>query len=213
MNTVHHYVLLGPQGSGKGTQGKLLSEEIHTPHISTGVLFRAAVSGGTPLGFDISARLARGDLILDDTVNALVAEALAGPDAVAGYILDGYPRTMAQVQYLEAVASPRLALLFTLEDDEAVARLAGRRVCPSCEAVYHIKRRPSRVEDVCDVCGSKLIARKDDTPEAIRRRLLQYHKETEPIIAYYEQQNRLVRVDGRLGVMEMYQAVRQAIGL
>ncbi|MFA7286776.1 MAG: nucleoside monophosphate kinase [Patescibacteria group bacterium] len=209
----HRYVLLGPQGSGKGTQGALLSQEIGVEHISTGILFRSAIADRTALGVEIAETMARGDLISDETVNRLIAGAFAKQSSAPSYILDGYPRTLPQLAYLEKLAAPRLALLFTLTDEEAVNRLAGRLVCTQCEAIYHISRRPPKSNGVCDQCGGVIAARSDDTPEAIRRRLKQYHDETEPLLTEYERAGKLIRIDGRPDADTVYVEVRRVLGL
>lgn len=207
------YVFLGPQGSGKGTQAKLLADDFNLPHISTGDIFRAAVNQNTILGSRIAECLSLGRLISDEDTNALMADRLSAQDVANGFILDGYPRTMSQLLFLEKFAPPRRVIFLDLPDNEAVKRLIGRVVCTDCENVFHVSYKRPKTADVCDKCGGNLLQRQDDTEEAIRERLRLYHKETEPLISYYEKNRRLIRIDGRSDIKKVHKAVKEVVRL
>jgi adenylate kinase len=180
-------VLFGAPGSGKGTQGEILSRATGMPRISTGDLLRQAVKDGTPLGRQAAPIMAAGDLVSDDIVVGLVRERIARPDCARGYILDGFPRTIAQAEAVRTVDPDRPELVLGLEVDPEllVERLSSRRVCASCQAVFNPAARPPAREGVCDACGGGLERRPDDAPGPIRERLRVYLARTEPLKAYY----------------------------
>ncbi|MEW6611208.1 adenylate kinase [Thermithiobacillus tepidarius DSM 3134] len=185
-------VLLGPPGVGKGTQAKRLSQVLGIPQISTGDMLRAAVAQGTPLGQKARAQMESGGLVSDDVVIGLIRERLQAPDAQTGFLLDGFPRTRAQAEALDEMLAgmgKRLdaVLHLTLEDEEIVRRLSGRRLCPSCGAIFHGVYNPPKAEGICDHCGGELVQRADDQPEVIRERLRVYAEQTEPLVDYYRQ--------------------------
>lgn len=213
MTAKHRYVFLGPQGSGKGTQAEFLAHYLRIPHISTGELFRAAVAKRTPLGQRISAALSSGKLMSDDDTNAVVAERISQPDAGQGYILDGYPRTMAQVTFLEKLAAPSLIILLELPDKEAVRRLGGRRICRLCGTMYHLEYQSPREVNHCDHCGGNLERRQDDEEVAIRERLRLYHLATEPLVEFYAKSGRLLRVDGHPSIPDVSANLKRALNL
>jgi adenylate kinase len=211
MAAPHRYVFLGPQGSGKGTQAALLAAARHLPHVSTGELFRAAVAAETPLGRRIAASLSAGGLVADGDTNALVAERLGQPDAADGYVLDGYPRTVAQAEFLDQVAAPTTVVVLELDDEEAVRRLSGRRVCQSCGAMYHEVYQPPQQPGRCDRCDGQLRRRHDDEEVAIRERLRLYHRQTEPLVAFYRERARLVQLDGRPSIADVAAALQRTL--
>ena len=186
-------VLFGAPGSGKGTQGEILARSTGFPRISTGDLLRQAVKGGTPLGRKAESFMASGSLVSDDIVIGLVRERIAGPDCSGGYILDGYPRTIAQAEAIQALDPDRPELVIGLEaeDEVLVARLCGRRVCSSCQAVFNVSAPPG----TCDACGGQLEQRPDDRPEVIRERLRVYRAQTEPLKAFYTDRKAFHAVD------------------
>jgi adenylate kinase len=190
-------VLLGAPGSGKGTVAEALRAAYGFPKISTGDLLREAVREKTPLGLVAASQMGKGGLVDDATVLALLRERLAREDCRGGYILDGYPRNLAQADNLEALALPGPEIVFDLRASEetVLARLANRRTCPKCEAIYHLVNKPPKVAGVCDVCGAALVQRADDTPEVIRERLKTYHAKTEPLVARYAAKAELHAVD------------------
>lgn len=192
---------MGPPGVGKGTQAVQLAERSGVVHVSTGDMLREAVQAGSELGQRVRGYIDSGRLVPDAVIGDLLAERLDQPDAEAGFILDGFPRTVPQVDIL-ATALDRIGAridgVFILEapTEEIVRRLTGRRVCPNCKAVYHVEGRPPTEPGVCDRCSSSLIQREDDTEEVIRDRLTVYRDETRPVAEVYENQGLLVRVDG-----------------
>jgi len=211
-------VLLGPPGSGKGTQAKLLLERYRIPQVSTGDMLRAAVRAGTPLGRDAKQYMDRGSLVPDAIIVGLVRERLAQYDCSCGYILDGFPRTVAQAEALEqmlAAAGTPLDHVISLEvaEDDLVARIAGRRTCRNCGAMYHVQFSPSRVDGVCDACGGPTYQRDDDQEETVRRRLQVYTRQTEPLVAFYRGRGLLRPVPGTGDMAEIAQRVLRVLGV
>jgi adenylate kinase len=194
-------VLLGPPGSGKGTQGERLQEDLRLPYYATGDILRAAVREETELGRTAKEYMDRGDLVPDEVIVGAIAERIDSSEAADGFILDGYPRTEPQAEALaEKLADLgrglTAVLLIDVEDDEVVRRLGGRRTCAENGHVFHVEFNPPEKEGVCDVDGSELLVRDDDEPEVIRHRLAQYHEKTEPLIDFYDHQSLLRRIDG-----------------
>jgi adenylate kinase len=193
-------VLLGPPGSGKGTQGDRLREDLELPYYATGDILREAVREKTELGQKAKEYMDRGDLVPDEVIIGVIAERIAGHEAEDGFILDGFPRTVGQAEALEDrldELAKRLtaALLIDVSDDEVVRRLGGRRTCPNGH-VFHVEFDPPEQEGVCDVCGGALQTRDDDKPDVIKHRLDQYRLKTEPLVAWYDDRGLLERVDG-----------------
>jgi adenylate kinase len=206
-------VLLGAPGSGKGTVGELVRSAYGFPRISTGDLLREAVQKGTPLGVEAAAQMGRGGLVDDAIVLDLLRERLSRPDCRDGYVLDGYPRNIAQAETLAALDGGRPEVVFEIEtrEDVVVRRLSTRRLCPSCEAVYNVvTKRPAR-DNVCDACGAGLVTRNDDRPEVIAERMKTYHAKTEPLIAYYQAKGVLHRVDGNGTPEETFAPMRAVL--
>jgi adenylate kinase len=194
-------VLLGPPGSGKGTQGERLQEDLRLPYYATGDILRAAVRDETDLGRTAKEYMDRGDLVPDDVIVGVIAERIDSPEAADGFILDGFPRTEPQAEALagrlsELGRSLTAVLLIDVGDDEVVRRLGGRRTCEANGHVFHVEFNPPEKEGVCDIDGSPLAIRDDDKPEVIRHRLDQYHAKTEPLVGYYDGQSLLRRIDG-----------------
>ncbi|MCX5392591.1 adenylate kinase [Streptomyces sp. NPDC006482] len=193
-------VLVGPPGAGKGTQAAFLAKELKIPHISTGDLFRANISQGTELGLKAKAFMDAGDLVPDEVTIGMAKDRMAQSDAVNGFLLDGFPRNVAQAEALDVVLKAedmQLDAVLDLEvpEDEVVKRIAGRRICRNDSAhVFHVTYTPPKTEGVCDVCGGELYQRDDDSEGTVRRRLEVYHTQTEPIIDYYRAQNLVVTI-------------------
>lgn len=204
-------VFLGPPGAGKGTVAAILKDRLGIPHISTGDLFRDAISRKTDLGREVEGILARGELVPDELTVALVRERLKAPDAGHGYILDGFPRTIPQAEALEAFSPPEKVVNFVIDDEEVVKRLSGRRVCPSTGRVYHVIYNPPKVEGKDDETGEDLVIRPDDRPEAIRHRLEVYRTQTAPLITYYGKKSRLVDIPADRSIEEVVHLVEQAV--
>ena len=213
MTTNHRYIFLGPQGSGKGTQADMLAAKLMVPHLSTGQLFRQAVAEGTVLGQRIADGLAAGELVADEVTNELIADWLKTPSAAAGFILDGYPRNLAQAEFLDGLTPLERVVLLELTDNEAVKRLSSRLHCPQCGRMYNTISFPPHAAGRCDACGTTLVRRDDDTEEAIRERLRLYHQETEPLVRYYEEQGLLLRVDGEPQTEEVSAAICSGLEL
>lgn len=183
-------VLLGPPGVGKGTQAKILSTIYQIPQISTGDMLRSAVNAGTPLGLQAKAQMQAGGLVSDDVVIGLIRERLRAEDARNGFILDGFPRTVAQAETLDRMLAESqqqldAVLHLTAPDEEIVRRLSGRALCTRCGAIFHQSSNPPRQAGVCDVCGDSVVRREDDSPEIIRERLRVYAQQTAPLVQYY----------------------------
>jgi adenylate kinase len=206
-------ILLGPPGSGKGTQGERLTEDFRLPYYATGDILRAAVRDGTELGRKAKEYMDRGDLVPDEVIVGVIGERIAEPEAADGFILDGFPRTLPQAESLAAKMDDlgrelTAAVLIEVEEDEVVRRLGGRRTCVKNGHVFHVEFDPPKNEDVCDVCGARLEIREDDRPEVVRHRLEQYHSKTEPLISYYEDAGLLRRVDGTRPPEEVSDRIR-----
>jgi len=188
-------IFLGAPGAGKGTLATLLSKEYGIPQISTGDLFRAAVKEGSELGKQVQGIMEKGELVPDSLTVELVKERLAKPDAQEGYILDGFPRTVAQADALAEFQKIDAVINFSISDELVIRRLSGRRVCRSCGAIYHIENMPPKVEGKCDRCGGELYIRDDDKIDSIKNRLRVYKDQTEPLIAYYRDKGLLREID------------------
>jgi len=193
-------VLLGPPGSGKGTQGERLQQDLELPYYATGDILRAAVREGTELGRKAKEYMDRGDLVPDEVIVGVIAERVAGSEAEDGFILDGFPRTTVQAEALDSEVN-RLGRALTatifidVSDEEVVRRLGGRRTCANGH-IFHVEFDPPERAGICDVCGGELVVRDDDKPDVIRNRLERYHAETEPLVAYYDERGLLHRIDG-----------------
>ena len=206
-------ILLGAPGAGKGTQADIIKQKLGIPTISTGNILRAAVKNGTPTGLKAKAFMDAGKLVPDEVIIGVINERLQESDCANGYILDGVPRTIAQAEALEQ-AGIRFDAVVALEvpDQRIVDRMGGRRVCEHCGASYHVVHIPPKTEGVCDVCGGKLVQRKDDSPETVLHRLEVYHKETEPLKGFYEARGVLKTVDDLPTVEETTQAILKVLG-
>lgn len=206
-------ILLGPPGSGKGTQGEALQEDFRLPYYATGDILRAAVKEGTELGNKAKEYMDAGDLVPDELIIDLIADRVQAPEASDGFILDGFPRTVPQAEALGAKMSElgreiTAAVLIDVHDEEVARRLGGRRTCEKCGRVFHVDFNPPKEDGVCDVDGGELIVRDDDRPEVIEKRLATYHEKTEPLVDFYEDRGLLQRVDGDRPPDDVSESVR-----
>jgi adenylate kinase len=209
-------VLLGPPGSGKGTQGERLNEDLRLPYYATGDILRGAVRDETELGKSAKEYMDRGDLVPDEVIVGVIAERIDSEEAIDGFILDGFPRTTPQAEALDAKLeelgrSVGTVLLIDTSDDEVVKRLGGRRTCEANGHVFHVDFNPPEVDGVCDIDGSPLLVRDDDKPEVIRKRLATYHEKTEPLVTYYDDRGVLRRVDGERDPDEVTEELRRTL--
>ena len=206
-------ILLGAPGSGKGTvAGKLASENEGLKHVSSGDLLRGAVAKGTAAGVEAKGYMEKGNLVPDALIARMIKDVVAETTGDVTMLLDGFPRNLAQAKILEEMGAPvKSAVLIDVPDSIIQDRIAGRRTCPKCKAGYHVRNLPPKVEGVCDACGEKLVIRKDDNPETVKDRLVVYHRETEPLIAFYRDKGLLKSVDGTIGVGNVAAAFLKAM--
>lgn len=208
-------IFIGPPGSGKGTQAKRLAGRYGIPHISTGDMLREAVADGTPLGAEAAPIMAAGGLVPDDLMIGIINDRMAKPDAQKGFILDGFPRTLVQAEKLDNIVGngkePLRVLQLLVPDDAIVRRIALRRTCAQCGAIYHLENNPPANDSVCDRCGAEVIARPDDTEEAVRKRLDSFHRQTMPVATYYKTKSMLREVDGVGPLDEVFERIEQSL--
>ena len=216
-------VLLGPPGAGKGTQAKRTMERYAIPQISTGDILRANVAQGTELGMAAKAIMARGELVSDELVCEMVRHRLSQPDCKWGYILDGFPRTAAQAGWLDALLDDKLfdnsrptrawpiVILMDVDYNQLLLRITGRRSCPTCGRIYNVHFQPPRVDELCDLDGTKLVTRNDDRLEVIQPRLAAYQEQTRPVVDYYQRTGRLSSVNGDLPMDEVAEQIFRII--
>ena len=204
-------VFLGPPGAGKGTQAAGLARELGIPHLSTGDLLRAAVAAGSSLGREADGYMRAGQLVPDELVLKILEERLARPDAKSGFLLDGYPRNVAQGETLARRTPVDLVVSFEVAPEELVRRLSERRTCPQCQSVYHLTFQPPKTAGRCDHDGAELVQRPDDRPEAIQHRLKVYADQTAPLLAFYRQRGLLRPVDASGPPEEVARRIRAAI--
>ena len=210
-------IMLGAPGAGKGTQAKMIADKYQVPHISTGDIFRANIKNGTELGKKAKSYMDQGLLVPDELVVDLVVDRVAQDDCVNGYVLDGFPRTIPQATALDEALIKKgtgidYALNVDVPDENIIRRMSGRRACVNCGATYHIVHIPTKVEGICDRCGSELILRDDDKPETVQKRLDVYHEQTQPLIDYYSKAGILVSVDGTKDMMEVFADIEKILG-
>ena len=209
-------IMLGAPGAGKGTQSERIGAKYGLPQISTGDIFRANLSAGTELGMKTKTYMDAGELVPDELTCDLVVDRISKDDCANGYILDGFPRTLAQADLLTKVLAESgdkvdFAVNVDVPDENIIARMSGRRVCGKCGKPYHIVNMPPKVEGICDNCGGELIQRKDDLAETVKNRLTVYHDQTQPLIDYYDAKGCLVTVDGTKDIDEVFADIIAAL--
>lgn len=212
-----HLIMLGPPGSGKGTQGQMLAEDLQIPHIATGDIFRTAVQELTELGQRAQGYMNRGELVPDEVVVGIVSERLREPDCKKGFVLDGFPRTVEQAEALDEILlglGKKLdgVILLEVGKEELVGRLSGRRVCRRCGATYHVEHTPPRREERCDRCGGELYQREDDGEETVRRRLDVHEGQTKPLRMYYQRRGLLHIIDANQPIKKVFADILGELG-
>ncbi len=210
-------IMLGAPGAGKGTQAKMIAEKYGIPHVSTGDIFRANIKEGTELGKEAKGYMDKGQLVPDELTVRILLDRVAKDDCANGYVLDGFPRTIPQAEVLdEALAKlgdkVDYAVDVDVPDENIVRRMGGRRACVTCGATYHIEHVPPKKEGICDKCGSELILRDDDKPETVKNRLDVYHKQTQPLIDFYNKKGILHTVDGTVDMMDVFASIVKILG-
>lgn len=215
---IYKIILLGPQGSGKGTQGKLIAEKLHLPLISMGALLRGEIANQTETGKQIEGLLRQGRLAPDELATEMLRRRLGATDARKGFILDGYPRNQAQAELLKRFVDPTYILFLRLSDHEAVKRMSGRLLCPRCGSNYHAVYNPPKHEQgagvwLCDNDEAVLIVRDDDKPEAVQKRLDIYHKETEPVLEHYRKRGLLREVNAAQSIEKVHEDIMHALAI
>lgn len=212
MNRItHKIILLGPQACGKGTQGRILSDIFEIPRISTGEMFREEISKETDLGLKIQHLIAEGQLVSDELTFKLLKKKLSNTECRNGFILDGYPRSINQVKYLDNITSIDFVIEIDISNREAVRRIENRRICDKCGSAYDLKIFPPKKEGVCDKCKGNIIRRADDYPEAIKRRLIIYRSEVRPILRFYKKRKLLIKINGLDTVDNISQKIKEEI--
>ena len=208
-------IFLGPPGAGKGTQARDLAREWRVPQVATGEMLREAVAAGTPLGREAKRIMDTGALVPDDVMIGLIAERLRQPDAAGGFILDGFPRTIAQAEALDRLLKNLgqtldAVLYFEVAEPELVRRLTGRRLCRQCQTAFHLVSAPPQRAGVCDRCGGELYQREDDSEATVRHRLQVYERQTSPLLDYYRQRDQLASIEGEGAIATIREAIRRA---
>ncbi|MBU2235648.1 adenylate kinase [Patescibacteria group bacterium] len=204
--SIKRIVVFGPQGSGKGTQAEMISQDLNLPWIATGNIYRQHIQEQTELGKIAEQYIKEGKLVPDDITNKLVAERLKEHDAHKGFIFDGYPRNIDQAKIFSDMVKIDAVLEIAISDEEAISRISGRRVCP-CGVSYHIMNNPPKKEGLCDKCGESLIHREDDTEPVIKERLAIYHHDTEPVLDMYLKQRILIRINGEQSIADVHKEI------
>lgn len=210
-------IMLGAPGAGKGTQALKIAEKYCIPHISTGDIFRANIKNETELGIKAKAYIDKGQLVPDELVIDLIINRVKESDCEKGYILDGFPRTIPQAEEFDKALDENgeeinCVIDIEVPDEDIIRRMSGRRTCPECGATYHIEYNPTKIEDICDCCGKKIVLRDDDKPQTVKKRLAVYHEQTQPLRDYYEAGNKILKVDGTRSINEIFESIIEVLG-
>jgi len=213
MKKTYKIIILGPQGSGKGTQAEFLSEKLNVPNISIGQLLRDEVEKDTEIGKQVDEYMQRGELVPNSIAHKLAEQRIKQPDCENGFLFDGFPRSVIQARFIETVTDITHVLEVWISDEEAIRRLSGRRTCAKCGKIYHIVFNPPKKEGICDDCNEKLEIREDDTEQAIRQRLKIYHQETEEVVKYFKKKDKAIRINGEQSIEEVKKEIFNALSL
>lgn len=210
-------LIMGPAGAGKGTMSDRIIQDYGVLHISTGDMLRENVRNNTELGLQAKSYMDAGQLVPDDLIIAMVKERIQKPDANKGYLLDGFPRTLVQAENFEKISNSiqkaiDIVIALDVEFDTLARRITGRRICPNCKEIYHIDSKPTKVDGICDKCGTQVIQRSDDTIEQLKVRMDGYENSTKPVIDYYSEKGLVVHIDASLNPDEVYAQVKEALG-
>ncbi len=208
-------ILLGPPGAGKGTQAKKIQERYKLPHVSTGDILRENINNNTGLGLKAKSYISKGELVPDELLITIIKDRLSKKDCEKGFMLDGYPRTIPQADALQMILTESgeivdAVLNISVDDEELIKRLSGRRMC-KCGGSYHVNFNPPAKEDVCNICKGKLYQREDDRPETIRNRLNVYKKQTQPLINYYTNKKILKTIDGSKDILQIFEEIKEVL--
>ena len=209
-------LIIGAPGAGKGTMSELILENYHLIHVSTGDMLRAAVKAGTPVGLKAQEYMNRGALVPDEVIHDIIVERLSQDDMEAGFLFDGYPRTGNQAEDLDSILKELnkkidCVINLNIEDEELIKRITGRRLCPVCGEIFNIYYKAPEKEGICDRCGAELIQRKDDNLESLEVRLAEYHRNTQPVIAYYEKTGIVKHIDASQTVENVFSDIREVL--
>ncbi len=209
-------LIIGAPGAGKGTMSELILENYHLIHVSTGDMLRAAVKAGTPVGLKAQEYMNRGALVPDEVIHDIIVERLSQDDMEAGFLFDGYPRTGNQAEDLDSILKELnkkidCVINLNIEDEELIKRITGRRLCPVCGEIFNIYYKAPEKEGICDRCGAELIQRKDDNLESLEVRLAEYHRNTQPVIAYYEKTGIVRHIDASQAVEDVFSDIREVL--
>ncbi len=210
-------VLLGPPGAGKGTQADVLTKKLFVPHISTGDMFRAAMSAGTPMGNEAKEYINKGILVPDEITIGIIKDRISHDDCREGFLLDGFPRTLAQAEALDKLLEDMNTTLdavinISVPDEQLILRLSGRRMCKSCGNIYHLLYNAPQKEGICDACDGELYQRSDDTEDTVKNRLKVYHEQTAPLIEYYTKKEILLNINGDQPINAVLADMGEALG-
>lgn len=209
----YKFIIMGPQASGKGTQGKLLAEKFNIPRISTGDIFRKEIAEKTEIGKLVDEYLKSGKLVPDHITSSIAKKRLSKIDCRKGFILDGYPRNLDQALFLDSITPIDKVILVNISDREAIKRISNRRVCIDCGSSYNLISNPPKKEDICDKCGGKIVFRSDDYPDAIAKRLEIYRKESRPMLRFYNKKNILIKVQGMQSIEGVYSDILKKLNI
>ena len=213
MNQSYRLAVFGPQGSGKGTQAELLSKELNIPHICSGDLLREEIKAKTELGQEVEKYVNSGELVPQKLIYKLIENRLKQPDTESGFIIDGFPRSKEQAEFLAGITSLSKVVLIDIDKEEVFVRLSSRRICNNCGEIYNLIVKKPKEDGVCDKCKGKLIQREDEKPEAIRKRLAIYEAETKPMLDFYKNKGILLKINGKQPIEKVFLDIKNFLNI